>query len=153
MGIGLINTGTKTDDGSSINYPNGLVGIDGLTDNDYYIVYVISDYGSSSKHPVYPQGTKPADGKALYKAENLGDGSNVQVLRGTETFSLYRIDTAIARVEVYKSVNGTGIEEINSAAVVSDHNAPIFNLNGVQVSPAALKKGIYVKQGKKFIVR
>lgn len=149
MGIGLINDGIKggTD---KINYANAPVGVDGLTDNDYYIVYVISDYGSSSKHPVYPQGTKPADGKALYKAENLGDGTNVQVLRGTDVFSLYRIDTAIARVEVYKSTGESGIQEIGKA-IVSDANAPIYNLNGERVS--TLKKGVYVKQGKKFIVK
>ena len=150
-GIGLINTGTKTDDGTSINYANGIVGVDGLTDNDYYILYVISDYGTSSKHPIYPQGTSVADGKEMYKAENLGDGSNVQVLRGTETYSLYRIDTAISRVEVYKSTGESGIKDI-TGAVVSDHNAPIYNLNGVRVD-GALKKGIYIKQGKKFIVK
>lgn len=150
-GIGLINTGTKTDDGTSINYPNGLVGIDGLTDNDYFIVYVISDYGTSSKHPIYPQGTSVADGKAMYKAENLGDGTNVQVLRGTETFSLYRIDTAIARIDIFKSKGGSGIETLPYNEVISDHNAPIYNLNGVQVK--TLKKGIYVKQGKKFVVK
>ena len=150
-GIGLINTGLKGD-GSSINYPNGLVGIKGLTANDYFIVYVISDYGSSSKHPIYPQGTTPADGKALYKAENLGDGTNVQVLRGTDTFSLYRIDTAIARVDVFKAVGVDGIEEIASE-IVSDPNAPVYNLNGVRVNGNTLQKGIYVKQGKKFIVR
>ena len=153
-GIGLINTGTKTDDGTSINYANGIVGIDGLTDNDYYIVYVINDYGTSSKHPIYPQGTTVADGKALYKAENLGDGTNVQVLRGTETYSLYRIDTAIARIDIFKAVaDPTGIETLNYNKVVSDHNAPIYNLNGVQVNPNALQKGIYIKQGKKFIVK
>lgn len=153
-GIGLINTGCKTDDGTSINYPNGIIGVDGLTDNDYYIVYVISDYGTSSKHPIYPQGTSVADGKALYKAENLGDGTNVQVLRGTETFSLYRIDTAIARIDIFKAVGGeTGIETLPYNQVVSDHNAPVYNLNGVQVNPNALTKGIYIKQGKKFIVK
>ena len=151
MGIGLINIGCKAD-GSSINYPNGTVGISGLTDNDYYILYIISDYGSSSKHPIYPQGTKPADGKALYKAENLGDGTNVQVKRGTETFDLYRIDTAIARVDIFKAVGIDGIEEIASE-VVSDPNAPVYNLNGVRVNANTLQKGIYVKQGKKFIVR
>jgi hypothetical protein len=77
-GIGLINDGIKggTD---KINYANAPIGVDGLTDNDYFIAYIISDYGSSSLHPIYPQGTKPADAKALYKAENLGDGTNVQV--------------------------------------------------------------------------
>jgi hypothetical protein len=151
-GIGLINTGTKTDDGTSINYANGIIGIDGLTDNDYYIVYVISDYGTSSKHPIYPQGTTVAEGKEKYKAENLGDGSNVQVKHGTETFSLYRIDTAIARIDIFKSTSGTGIEEINYNKIVSDHNAPIYNINGVRVD-GALKKGIYIKQGKKFVVQ
>lgn len=151
-GIGLINTGLKGD-GSSINYPNGIVGIDGLTDNDYYIVYVVSDYGSSSAHPIYPLGTTPADGRAMYKASNIGDGTNVQVLRGTETFSLYRIDTAIARVDIFKAVASEGIQELNTGAIVSDHNAPIYNLNGIQVNPNSLRQGIYIKQGKKFIVR
>jgi len=153
-GIGLINdgiTGGQEAGKEKINYANAPITIDGLTDNDYFIVYVISDYGSSSMHPVYPQGTTVADGKALYKAENLGDGTNVQVLRGTETFSLYRIDTAIARIDIFKAVGGTGIETLPYNQVVSDHNAPVYNLNGVQVT--TLKKGIYIKQGKKFIVK
>ena len=90
----------------------------------------------------------------MYKAENLGDGDNVQVKRGTETFTMNRIDMAIAKVEVYKAVlDPTGIETLPYNKVVSDHNAPIYNLNGVQVNPNALQKGIYIKQGKKFIVR
>ncbi len=150
-GIGLINIGCKGD-GSSINYPNGIVGIDGLTENDYYIAYIVSDYGSSSAHPIYPVGTTPADGRAMYKEGNIGDGTNVQVIRGNETYSLYRIDTAIARIDIFKAVAGEGIEEMTNQ-VVSDHNAPIYNLNGVQVNPNNLTKGVYVKQGKKFIVR
>ena len=153
-GIGLINdgiTGGQEAGNEKINYANAPITIDGLTDNDYFIVYVISDYGSSSKHPIYPQGTSLADGKAMYKAENLGDGTNVQVKRGTETFSLYRIDTAIARIDIFKAVGGTGIETLPYNQVVSDHNAPVYNLNGVQVT--TLKKGIYIKQGKKFIVK
>ena len=153
-GIGLINdgiTGGQEAGNEKINYANAPITIDGLTDNDYFIVYVISDYGSSSKHPIYPQGTSLADGKAMYKAENLGDGTNVQVKRGTETFSLYRIDTAIARIDVFKSKGGSGIETLPYNEVISDHNAPIYNLNGVQVK--TMKKGIYIKQGKKFVVK
>ena len=155
-GIGLINDGIKggQEPGKeSINYANAPMGVDGLTDNDYYIAYVISDYGTSSKHPVYPQGTKPADGKALYKAENLGDGTNVQVKRGTETLSLYRIDTAIARIDVFKAQGQSGIQTLPYNQIVSDHNAPIYNLNGVQMNPNTLKKGVYVKQGKKFVIK
>ena len=154
-GIGLINTGLKGD-GSSINFATGVVGVDGLTDNDYYIAYFINDYGSSSVHPIFPQGTSAADGRAQYKAMNLGtavhrDGP-FSVYRGTETFTLYRIDSAIARIEIFKAT-GDGIEEVNTGAIVSDHNAPIYNLNGIQVNPNSLRQGIYIKQGKKFIVR
>lgn len=149
-GIGMINDGVSGGQ-TKINYANAPISVDGLTDNDYYIVYVISNYGSTSKHPIYPQGTSLADGKALYKAENLGDGDNVQVKRGTETFSLYRIDTAIARIDIFKSKGGSGIETLPYNEVISDHNAPIYNLNGVQVK--TLKKGIYIKQGKKFVVK
>ena len=152
-GIGLINTGTKTDDGTSINYANGPIGVDGLTDNDFYILYIISDYGTSSVHPVFEAGTSVEDATAQYKAMNLGDGSNVQVLKGTELFDLYRIDTAIARIDVFKAVAGDGIEEINNGMMVSDHNAPVYNLNGVQVNANSLQRGIYIKQGKKFVVR
>ena len=151
-GIGLINTGTKTDEGTSINYPNGPIGVDGLTDNDFFIVYVISDYGNSSAHPIFPAGTSVDDATAQYKAMNLGDGTNVQVLKGTETFSLYRIDTAIARIDVFKAQANEGVYEITDA-IVSDHNAPIYNLNGMQVNPTNMVKGIYIKQGKKFIVK
>ena len=151
-GIGLINDGIKggTD---KINYANAPISVDGLTDNDYYIVYVISDYGSSSKHPIYPQGTSIADGKAMYKAENLGDGTNVQVKRGTETFSLYRIDTAIARIDVFKAQGTSGIQTLPYNQIVSDSNAPIYNLNGVMMDANSLQKGIYIKQGKKFVVK
>jgi hypothetical protein len=151
-GIGLINQGCKGDGGTSINYPNAPVGVDGLTDNDFFIVYVISDYGSSSVHPVFEAGTTVEEATANYKAMNLGDGTNVQVLKGTETFSLYRIDTAIARIDVFKAIANEGIIEVGNA-IVSDHNAPIYNLNGMVVNPNSLQKGIYIKQGKKFIVR
>ena len=164
--IGLINTGTKTDEGTSINYANGNIGIDGLTDDDFYMVYLICDYGTTSEHPVFPQGTKPAEGKEQYLAMNLGtavananqqiNGANAKdgqalVLKGTDIFGLYRIDTAITRIDIFKSKNSTGIETLPYNKVVSDHNAPIYNLNGVQVT--TLKKGIYIKQGKKFVVR
>ncbi|MBR3079348.1 MAG: hypothetical protein IKH01_05980 [Prevotella sp.] len=164
--IGLINTGTKTDEGTSINYANGNIGIDGLTADDFYMVYLICDYGTTSEHPIFPQGTKPAEAKEQYLAMNLGtavananqqingvaakDGQAI-VLKGTDIFGLYRIDTAITRIDIFKSKNPSGIETLPYNKVVSDHNAPIYNLNGVQVT--TLQKGIYIKQGKKFIVR
>lgn len=166
--IGLINTGTKTDEGTSINYAVGNIGIDGLTDNDFYMVYLICDYGSTSEHPVFPQGTKPAEGKEQYLAMNLGtavananqqiNGENAKdgqalVLKGTDIFGLYRIDTAITRIDIFKAQGASGINEVfnGEQTVISNHNAPIYNLNGVQVK--TLKKGVYIKQGKKFVVK
>ena len=112
----------------------------------------INDYGTSSKHPIYPAGTSVADGTAMYKAENLGDGTMVEVYKGTESFQLYRIDTAIARIEVFKAKGGTGIQDINKG-IASDANAPIYDLRGVQVTKGALQKGIYIQNGKKFVVK
>lgn len=168
-GVGLVNAGAKGDEtgAGGTNFVRGDIGIDGLTANDFVIYYLVCDYGTTSAHPIYPAGTSVADGKAMYKESNIGtaisnanqyingaaakDGQAL-VLKGTDILSLYRIDTAIARVEVYKAQGASGIQTLPYNEIVSDHNAPVYNLNGVQVK-GALKKGIYVKQGKKFVVR
>ena len=166
-GIGLINTGVKGDEQTAgISVANANIGVDGLTDNDFYMVYLVADYGSTAEHPIFPAGTSYADAKAQYLAMNLGtavananqlingvaakDGLAL-VLKGTDILGLYRIDTAITRIDIFKAKNPSGIETLPYNKVVSDHNAPIYNLNGVQVT--TLKKGIYIKQGKKFVVR
>jgi len=167
FGIGLINTGVKGDEQTAgISVGNANIGIDGLTDNDFYMVYLVADYGSTAEHPIFPAGTSYADAKAQYLAMNLGtavSNGNQQingeaakaekalVLKGTDIFGLYRIDTALTRIDIFKSKNPTGIETLPYNQIVSDHNAPIYNLNGVQVT--TLKKGIYIKQGKKFVVK
>ena len=81
-------------------------------------------------------------------------GGSSSTCKGTETFSLNRVDAALNRVLVL-SPSTSGIDEIfnGEQVVISDHNAPVYNLNGVQVNAKNLKSGVYVKQGKKFIVR
>lgn len=158
LGIGLVQSGVLGDDEAydpgnkgygNILVNNTPIGIDGLTDDDFIIVYSMTNYGGESVHPVFAPGTDLATAKELYKAMNLG--GKVGVYTGTQTFTMNRVDEAIACVKTFKAKNGTGIEEINTEKVVSDHNAPIYNMNGVQVKN--LKKGIYVKQGKKFVVK
>ncbi len=161
LGIGLVQSGAVNDDESydpgKKGYGNILVnntplGVDGLTENDFIIVYSIKDYGGSSVHPVFEVGTSVEDATAQYKAMNLG--GTIEVYTGIQTFTFNRVDQAVACVKTYKAKNGgTGISELPYNKVVSDHNAPIYNLNGVQVNPKSLKKGIYMKQGKKFIVQ
>ena len=150
LGIGLINVGNMADDQSGKMVNNMTLSFDGLTDDDLIVISKIDNYGGGSIHPQFPAGTDHATAKAEYKKAHLG-GVNA-TCKGTETFTLFRIDTALNRVIVLTAKNGTGIEEINYNKVVSDHNAPIYNLNGVRVD-GALKKGIYIKQGKKFIVK
>lgn len=66
---------------------------------------------------------------------------------------LYRFDTAIhsARIFAYKGfkpATGIAIQEVNEAR----QNAPIYNINGVRVQNAN-QKGIYIQNGKKFVVK
>ncbi len=71
------------------------------------------------------------------------------------TYTLYRLDTAIhsARIFTYKGFTPhTGIEAVKTVAPAVDANAPIYNLNGVRVANAA-QKGIYIQNGKKFVVK
>ena len=162
LGIGIVFSGQVNDaenyNPNSISYSPILIntttmGVDGLTDEDIIVVSKITDYGSTAVHPKFPAGTDPATAKAEYKKMHLGGSSST--CKGTETFTLYRVDTALNRVLVLSPKNSTGIEEIfnGEQVVISDHNAPIYNLNGVQVNAKNLKAGVYVKQGKKFIVR
>ena len=159
LGIGLVHSGvqgdTETYDPAGVGYGNirvnnATLGVDGLTDEDFIMVYKIGDYGTTSKHPQFPAGTDPEEAKAQYKAMHLGD--LLEIYTGLQTFQLYRVDTALNYVRILKG-NSEGIEEINTGAIVSDHNAPIYNLNGIQVNPKSLQRGVYIKQGKKFIVR
>jgi hypothetical protein len=160
-GIGLCFSGNLGDGGDfytsetmtyaaiAVNYVT--LGVDGLTSNDMILVSKITDYGSTSAHPQFPLGTDPAEAKNQYLASNLGDNKEI-ISSGLETFKLYRVQDAITRVQVL-SPGTSGIKDIVAGQVVSDHNAPIYNLNGVQVNAKSLKPGVYVKQGKKFIVR
>ena len=159
LGIGLVHSGvqgdTETYDPAGTGYGNirvnnATLGVDGLTDEDFIMIYKIGDYGTTSKHPQFPAGTDPEAAKNEYKAMHLGD--LLEIYTGLETFQLYRVDTALNYVRILKG-NNEGIEEINTGAIISDHNAPIYNLNGIQVNPKSLQRGVYIKQGKKFIVR
>lgn len=162
LGIGIVFSGQVNDDENynpnSISYSPILIntttmGVDGLTDEDMIVVSKVDNYGGGSVHPTFPAGTDPAAAKEEYKKMHLGAVNST--CKGTETFTLYRVDTALNRVLVLSPKNSTGIEEIfnGEQVVISDHNAPIYNLNGVQVNAKNLKAGVYVKQGKKFIVR
>ena len=161
IGVGFVFPGVQGDEENydpanagygNIRVANAVLGVDGLTDDEFIIVSKIGGYGNTSNHGDFAAGTDPEVAKADWLKQDLG--GYAEVYTGLQTFQLYRIDTAISRVTVLTPKGGsTGIETINYNKIVSDHNAPIYNLNGVQMNPNALQKGIYIKQGKKFVVK
>lgn len=156
LNIGLINVGAREDDMSGAlgqGVTNAIMGVDGLTDSDYIIVNRVDNYGRGKTDYITIFAETEEEAIAQYNAENWAPESGLSVIKGTETFQLYRIDTALARVRTFVLQGESGIQVLPYNQIVSDHNAPIFNLNGVQVNAKSLKKGVYVKQGKKFIVR
>lgn len=156
LNIGLINVGAREDDMSGAlgqGVTNAIMGVDGLTDSDYIIVNRVDNYGRGKTDYITIFADTEEEAIAQYNAENWAPESGLSVIKGTETFLLYRIDTALARVRTFVLQSESGIQVLPYNQIVSDHNAPIFNLNGVQVNAKSLKKGVYVKQGKKFIVR
>ena len=160
IGVGFVFPGVQGDEENydpanagygNIRVNNATFGVDDLTDNEFIIVSKLGGYGNTANHGDFAAGTDPEAAKAEWLQQDLGAAK--EVYTGLQTFQLYRIDTAMSRVTVLTPKNSTGIETLNYNKVVSDQNAPVYNLNGVQVNPNALQKGIYIKQGKKFIVR
>jgi hypothetical protein len=73
-------------------------------------------------------------------------------------YTLYRFDTAINRVRIfaYKGFNPgtTGINGvIDNNSSTNDANAPVYSISGVRVNKTNLPAGIYIQNGKKFIVK
>ena len=65
---------------------------------------------------------------------------------GGETINYY---LGLSNIKVTVA-DPTGIEEIHYAVVADDR---IYNLQGVQMEAGQLKPGIYIKNGRKFIIR
>lgn len=53
------------------------------------------------------------------------------------------------------SIDGTvtAISGINADTAADDANAPVYNLQGQRVGAGSLQKGVYVKNGRKFVVK
>lgn len=82
----------------------------------------------------------------IFKAKN--DGGKMKGFR-----AYFAIPNNVAASALCVMVNGTttSIKSINSEVVES--NAPVYNLQGQRVDGNNLTPGIYVKAGKKFVVR
>jgi hypothetical protein len=84
-------------------------------------------------------------------ADGTADGDYEMKVTNTElTYGddpMAQETTAPAEFNIKVTVGATGIENIS----VEKENTPVYNLNGMQVSN--LQKGVYVRNGKKYIVK
>lgn len=121
----------------------------GLRDDQYALVYKINSYGRY-------QGTNYV-AKGAYSSfeEAAADKHGIlsHVIKGNGSFNLWRYDTVITRIEIMSAKGGNPISDLR--VDLEDPNAPIYNLQGILMdcSKESLPKGIYLQNGKKFLVK
>ena len=91
------------------------------------------------------------------------DGTKFAKMAGTTTnyyrafISDQRSGSGVGYAPAYLNVNFGGITGISDIEmkqnVIENENAPIYNLNGVRMNADNLPKGIYIKNGKKFVIK
>lgn len=143
QGVGLNLEGKKGDnqDGNWISSLN--LKINNLNATDFIMVSGYNNYGSNALHPVV------ASEEEFLASDNA---PVISVMSGTTEISLYRVSDVIARLQVFSPVGETdGIANVN-AADKTNADAPIYNLSGMRVNKNNLQKGIYIQNGKKFVV-
>lgn len=143
QGVGLNLEGKKGDnqDGNWISSLN--LKINNLNATDFIMVSGYNNYGSNALHPVV------ASEEEFLARDNA---PVILVVSGTTEISLYRVSDVIARLQVFSPAGETdGIANVN-AADKTNADAPIYNLSGMRVNKNNLQKGIYIQNGKKFVV-
>lgn len=151
LGIGLICNVTQLG--------NAPMGVSGYDENAFVVVSTITDYGTTSVHPVFEYANAAAANAAeeadieKYKAMNLG--ATKATYKGNEGWTLYRIQDAVTCVEIFVvDEELTGISNVVTKEKVLNPNAPIYNLRGMQVNKNAMQRGnVYIQNGKKFLVK
>ncbi|MBQ7511575.1 MAG: hypothetical protein IJU11_02400, partial [Prevotella sp.] len=104
--------------------------IDGGYAAQFFVVEEIRYYGRNSHEPV------------------------VTVLKGNEGYKLYRYSSVIPRIRLFSPVGGdSGVQGVKDDSNLGNADAPIYNLSGVRMSKNSLPKGLYIQNGKKFIVK
>lgn len=91
-----------------------------------------------------------------YYAAFLGDGNKIYkagtgMTKGFRAYFAIPKDAAASALRVVIDGTATSIKNIDSEVVES--NAPVYNLQGQRVDGNNLTPGIYVKAGKKFVVK
>ena len=92
-----------------------------------------------------------------YKAAFLGANNTVFGAKPDTNMKGFRayfaIPTSVKASELRVVIDGTATSIKNIDSEVVESNAPVYNLQGQRVDGNNLTPGIYVKAGKKFVVK
>ncbi|MDE5555860.1 MAG: hypothetical protein K2J10_11855 [Muribaculaceae bacterium] len=144
--IGLYNDETK-------NNNNNII-VHDLDETDFVVVNYINNYGGNSNHPTCATDDEYyavlAGEDAVYSVAQSGVLNEETGLYDV-TYALYRIDTACAKITVFKQAgtNPDAVEAIESV-VAGDNNW--YSIDGVRVAEPT-RPGLYIHNGKKIIVK
>lgn len=106
---------------------------------------------------VYNMVDATAEVTSGYKAAFLGANNTVFGARQGTNMKGFRayfaIPTSVKASELRVVIDGTATSIKNIDSEVVESNAPVYNLQGQRVDGSNLTPGIYVKAGKKFVVK
>lgn len=144
--IGLYNDQT-------INNNNNVI-VHDLDESDFVVVNYINGYGSNSIHPTVATDEEYyaalAGDDAVYAAEADTDADGNPTGTYSVTYPLYRIDTCITKITIFKQT-GTNPDAVEAVeAVAGDNNW--YSIDGVRVAEPT-RPGLYIHNGKKIIVK
>ena len=138
---GLVYWSTATGNNHDLHIDPKYISDDTAKPN-FYIVHVTTQYDRPDKPA---QDTEPGKFDGVFQT---------YVRKTDAVYTQYRFDNAISKVQVftYKKPQDTAIEAVKTVDPAVSADAPIYNLSGVRVANAN-QKGIYIQNGKKFVVK
>ncbi len=141
--IGLYNDQTSNN--------NNNVYVHDLDESDFVVFNYINNYGGNSNHPTCATDDEYyavlAGEDAVYSVAQSGVLNEETGLYDV-VHALYRIDTAITKITVYKQA-GNAVEAIE-ATVAGDNY--YYSIDGLRVVEPT-RPGLYIHNGKKIIVK
>jgi hypothetical protein len=91
-----------------------------------------------------------AEEYAVYTcSNNYGASVSNEVVRADKPYSLYRFSTLLTDVKVYAPL--AYITGISESAINVKSNGDYYNMNGIKMQKP-LTKGVYIHDGKKFVI-
>ncbi|MDE5998364.1 MAG: hypothetical protein K2G77_09175, partial [Muribaculaceae bacterium] len=144
--IGLYNDQT-------INNNNDVI-VHDLDESDFVVVNYINSYGSNSIHPTVATDEEYyavlAGDDAVYPAQADTDADGNPTGTYSVTYPLYRIDTCITKITIFKQLNEGGAVEAVESVVAGDNYW--YSIDGIRVAEPT-RPGLYIHNGKKIIVK